>query len=67
MFAVTFASHCVSFHEHRIITSAKEVMFSSLFVCLSVCLSVSNFARKLPNGFAWNFQRSLAMGHWTSD
>jgi len=36
-----------------LITSAKEkVMFSSLFVCLSVCLSVSNFAQKLPNGFA---------------
>ena len=34
------------------ITSAKEVMFSSLFICLSVSLSVSNFARKLPNGFA---------------
>jgi len=25
-------------------------------VCLSVCLSLSNFAQKLPNGFAWNFQ-----------
>jgi len=25
-------------------------------VCLSVCLSVSNFAQKLPNGFEWNFQ-----------
>ena len=28
------------------------VGISSLFVCLSVCLSVSNFAQKLPNGFA---------------
>jgi len=34
-----------------IVTSAKKIMFSSLFVCLSV----SNFARKLPNGFVWNF------------
>jgi len=25
-------------------------------VCLSVCLSVSNFAQKLLNRFAWNFQ-----------
>jgi len=34
-------------------TSAKEVMFSSLFdVCLPVCLFLSNFAQKLPNGFA---------------
>ena len=30
------------------IISAKEVMFSSLFVCLTV----GNFAQKLPNGFA---------------
>jgi len=35
-------------------------------VCLSVCLSVSNFAQKLPNGFAWNFQGRLAMGQWTN-
>ena len=33
------------------ITSAKEVMFSSLFVCLPVCLFVSNFAQKLCNKF----------------
>jgi len=31
-------------------------------VCLSVCLSVSNFEQKLLNGFAWNFQGRLAMG-----
>jgi len=24
-------------------------------VCLSLCLSVSNFAQKLLNWFAWNF------------
>ena len=47
----------VGFHAQNIIdliviTSAKEVMFSSLFVCLSVCLSVSNFAQKLPKEFA---------------
>jgi len=30
--------------------------------CLFVCLSVSIFAQKLPNGFAWNF-----MGQWTND
>ena len=39
-----------------IITSMKEVMFLLLFVCLSVCLFVSSFVRKLPKGFAWNFQ-----------
>jgi len=35
-----------------LITSAKKDMFSSLFVCLPVCLFVSNFAQKPPNGFA---------------
>jgi len=28
---------------------------------LSVCLSVSNFVQKHPNGFAWNFQGRLAV------
>ena len=52
----------------QMITSAKDVIVVvSLFVCLSVCLSVSNFAQKLPNGFAWNFQERLAMGQWTHD
>ena len=32
-----------------------------LFVC---CLFVSNFAQKLPNGFAWNFQGRL---EWTNE
>jgi len=52
--------------QYFVITSAKEVMFSSLFVCLSVCLFVSNFAQKLPNGFAWNFQGRLA-SEWASE
>jgi len=30
-------------------------------------LSVSNFAEKLLNGFAWNFQGRLAIGQWTND
>jgi len=38
-----------------------------IVVCLSVCLSVSNFAQKLLHGFAWNFQGRLATGHWTND
>jgi len=29
-----------------------------------VCLSVSNFVQKLPNRFAWHFQRTLAMNKW---
>jgi len=33
---------------------------------LFVRLFVSNFAQKLPNWFAWNFQKRLAMGHWTN-
>ena len=35
-------------------------------VCLSVCLSVSNFAQKLLNGFAWNFKGRLTMGQRTN-
>jgi len=31
-----------------------------------VCLSVSNFAQKLMNGFALNFQVRMAMGQWTN-
>jgi len=38
-----------------------------VIVHLFVSLSVSNFAQKLPNGFAWNFQGRLAMGQWTND
>jgi len=30
-----------------------------------VCLSASNFAQELPNGFAQNFHRRLAMGQQT--
>ena len=39
-------------------------MFSSLFVCLSVCLSVSNFAQSLPSSericmkFSGSWQRA---------
>ena len=42
-------------------------MLLSLFVSLSVCLCVSNFAQKLVNGFAWNFQGKLAIGQWRDD
>jgi len=35
--------------------------------CLSVCLTVTNFAQKLPNRFAWNFHGRMAMGQWTND
>jgi len=37
----------------------RKVMFSSLFVCMSVCLLAT--AQKLPNGIAWNFQGRLVM------
>jgi len=49
-----------------LITSANDDMQSSLIVRLSVW-RVSNFARKLPNRFAWNFQGRLAIGQWTND
>jgi len=38
-----------------------------MYVCLFVCLSVSNFAQKLPNRFASNFQGRLAMGQSTNN
>ena len=34
--------------------------------CLSVCLQLL-CARKLPNRFAWNIQKSLAVDQWTND
>ena len=47
----------------ELITSAMKVMFSSLsvarvclFICLSVCLPVSNITEKRLNGLSWNFQ-----------
>ena len=36
-------------------------------LCFCHCLFVSNFARKLPSGFAWNFEGRLAMGHCPND
>jgi len=36
-----------------------------LIYCWILVLSVSNFAQKLLNGFAWNFGRRLAMDQWT--
>jgi len=52
----------VSFCNLSIFTSARE---DNIYVFV-VCLSVSNFAQKLPNGFARNFPGRLAMGHWTN-
>jgi len=37
-------------HVSCVITSAKDYVM--VFVSLSVCLSVSNFAHKFPKGFA---------------
>jgi len=48
--------------DNGLVISTKEDMFSSLFVCLFV----SKFARKLPNGFSWNFHGRLAIGQWTN-
>jgi len=33
-------------------------------IVVVVCLSVSSFAQKLPNGFAWNFQKGW---QWASE
>ena len=55
------------FISQYLITSAKEVMFSPEFVCLSVCVSVSNITRNVVDGFGWHFQEMSAMGPGTSD
>jgi len=34
----------------------RQGSYVFVFVCLSVCLFVSNFAQTLPNGFAWNLR-----------
>jgi len=38
-----------------------DYVFLSLFVCL-----LTTLCKNLWNGFAWNFQVTLAMGHWTN-
>ena len=44
------------------ISSAKEVMFSSVFVSLSICLAVYNITQKVMDGLSRNFQDSSEMG-----
>jgi len=43
-------------------TTVASAMEDAIVV---VCLSVSNFAKKLLNGFTWNFQRRLASSEQT--
>jgi len=50
-----------------IITSAKEVMFLPVFVCLSVCPSVSKITQKVTDGSFWNFEGMSGMAKTTSD
>jgi len=48
-------------------TSAKEVMFLPVFVCLFVCLCVSKITQKVMDGSFWNFEGMSGMAHSTSD
>jgi len=50
---------CVFLHARLIIPPPRRLCNRR---CLFVCLSVSNFAQKPPNEFAWNFQGRFAMG-----
>ena len=45
-----------------VFTSAKEVMFSSLFVCLSVCLYVGNFAKQTSERICMKFSVKTGNG-----
>jgi len=49
---------------HKILLPPPRRLFNCrcLFVCLSVCLPISNFAQKLPNGFAWKFSGKVGNG-----
>ena len=49
------------------VTSAKEVMFLPVFVCLSVCLWVSKITQKVMDGSFWNFEGMSGMAQTTSD
>ena len=50
-----------------IITSAKQVMFSLVFVCLFVCLLVSRITQKLLNRFSQNSAERRHMNHRRND
>jgi len=56
-------------HPAQSITHSKNCndLCQGGYVFIIVCLFVSNFAQKLPNGFASNFQGRLAMDQWTND
>jgi len=45
----------------KIVTSAKEVMFLPVFVCLSVCLCVSKITQNVMDRSFWNFERMSGM------
>jgi len=44
-----------------VVTSTKEVMFLSDFVCLFVCLCVSKITQKVIDGSFWNFEGMVGM------
>lgn len=46
-----------------IITSAKEIMFSSVLVCLSASLFVSRITLKVMNRFSLNLAGRLSVIH----
>jgi len=54
---------CTDFQDHSIITSAKEVMFLPVFVCLSVCLCVRKITQKVMDGSLWNFEGMSGMAY----
>ena len=55
------------YHILEIVTSANEVMFLPVFVCLFVCLRVSKITQKVMDGSFWNFEGMLGMAQTTSD
>jgi len=49
-------------HRPILLPPPRRICNRRLFVCL-----LATLRKKLPNGFAWNFQRRLAMGQWPND
>jgi len=53
---------CTDFDGGMSITSAKKDVQSSLFVCLSVCLFVGNFAQKTSKRICMKFSGKVGNG-----
>jgi len=61
---VSVCRRCPNYRFLFVITYAKQIMFSPVYVCLSVCLSVNRNTQKLVTTFSWNFLEWLDVIQW---